>query len=288
MQLFSKIRDQFIKPKEHLDITIVGSCLSNFVVSSYLENHLPPNLSIRRLTSALQLRTDIILELLEHKGMDIDLVEHYLKAGKWGKSATQHKYAQWFSSFVLEKCLESRNIHDDCPDLLIMDSLCDIRHSLYAHRSKGWKAFFGNIQFSDASVEKNFTNEFCHIGLLPADEQLKKLIRLVMHFKKRNSSLRVVYMHFPLNPNYVDQKWIARSSHFEMLLNVFLERDKHKDILSISVPEKLNIPVTDPEHPNYSPQIWNHFYPETYNFFAEHISHFILNRKPMFKPSGTN
>lgn len=288
MKLLAKIRSQLTRPKKQLDITIVGSCLSNFVVSSYLAPHLPSDKKIRRLTSALQLRSDIVLELLEQKGMDINLVERFLQVGKWGKNTDQHEYAHWFSSFVRNKCEESQNIGLDAPDLLVMDSLCDIRHSLYQHRNKGWRAFFGNIQFSDADIEQSFRRQFQHIGLLSAEEQLHNVVSLVTYFKNRNKKLRTVYMHFPLNPEYVDDRWIARSSTFELVFNDFLMKSDRNDILSISLPDDLNNPVTEPDHPNYSPQVWNHFYPETYDYFAEHLSRFLLDRNPISKVVRVN
>ncbi|SDP58498.1 hypothetical protein [Desulforhopalus singaporensis] len=255
----------------NIKVTIIGSCLSNFVVTDYLANCLD-NTEIVRLTSALQLRSDIVLEIIENDSFDYDLVNSFLSCGQWGGCKEKQDYAKWFSSFVMDKVDNCRNIAMDIPDLLIMDSLCDIRHSLYAHKEKGWKAFFGNIQFKDPEVSRQFNEKFQYIGLLDPQTQLDNIVRIYNFFRKKSPKVILCYMHFPMHPNYLDSKWIQRSLEFKALFDEYSKGGKIAQCEIISLPEDRIKPVTDPDDPNYSPQIWNHFYPEVYQFFSEKIS----------------
>lgn len=263
---------------EEVKITTIGSCLSNFVVSDYLEQKFQPQKSIVRLSSSLQLRTDIVLNLLQRNKFDIELVEKFLGAGSWGKDAQKEEYAQWFSTFIKSKIDESQSLPNDEPDLVVMDSLCDIRHSLYEHRKSRWPVFFGNIQFNSEEDRKHFDSQFKFIGLLSPEEQIQNVKQIYDFFRAKKRKVVFVYMRFPLSEKYLEDKWLERDQ-------VFSEKFK-KDISHwgdgvfhyIEVPPGLINPVADPTHPNYSPQVWNHFYPPTYEFFAESIANIFMKR----------
>ncbi len=59
----------------------------------------------------------------------------------------------------MQKTKDAHNIKDDILDLIVMDSLCDIRHNLYTYRD-GWKTMLGEIKFRDQKISKQFNEDF--------------------------------------------------------------------------------------------------------------------------------
>lgn len=273
------------KPRSpfELKVTTIGSCLSNFIVTNYLQEQLPKGWNRKKLTGALQLRSDIVLDLLRQKNIDLELITKYLDAGIWSDQSDKQEYASWFSNFIKEKVTSSASLAADVPDLLVMDSLCDIRHGLYRNNDAGWKAFFGNIQFSNTELEQDFARNFEFIGFLSPEEQLANLFAIYDYFVAKNPNLKLVYMQFPLHPDYMEEKWLQRSEKFAATIRQGLLTTTRK-IFFLTLPAILLKPLTDPTHPNYSPQIWNHFYPEVYQYFANEIST-IVTESHKIKPS---
>jgi len=242
-----------------LEITGIGSCLTE-MVTGYLDRQL--------VSQSSQQRSDVVADFTRGIFPDKDIISRYLTVGKWPENKAE--YAQWFTAYTLKKIASSQQIIHDTPDILILDSLCDIYHHLYEHREKGFKALIGNIAFDDEATQKAFDNEFKFIGLL-TPEQIRDNLRIIFDFfLDKNPALQIFYMHFPFAKEYLEPKWLERADALHEVLTP-LHQEYHNGFTEISIPPEQIKPITDPADPHYSPKIWNHFYPEVYQYFMLEI-----------------
>ncbi len=271
---FEHDNDDFLK------ITLLGSCLTNFVINHHLvQENTKNNISIKVISQVLQQRSDVIVDLIDGKQPDIKLIQYYLAHGDWDSrkisvNGVEIKYAKWFTSHLVQKIKDAHNIKDDIPDLIVMDSLCDIRHNLYRYRD-GWKTMLGKIQFMDQKISKQFNEDFKFIGLLSAEETIENIYYIANYFINKNNSLKIAYIHFPISTEYLDAKWYNRGEKIKSRMYQLRKELGRNHFLEIEIPNNLTQPVTDPSHPHYSQEIWNHFYPDTYKHCSKLILEFI-------------
>jgi hypothetical protein len=83
-------------------------------------------------------------------------------------------------------------------------------------------------------------------------------------------------MHFPLLDGYPHPEIKEKDRELKEALQKIRQDFGSKRFLLIdNIPPHLCVPLTDPTHPNYSSDIWNHFYPEMYDFFTDRIAAFL-------------
>lgn len=252
---------------------MIGSCFSGFLkkpltelsVSQKYAGISPPEF----LTHTIWHRIDTIADILDNKIMDVQLVKYFIHNGKW-HSATA-KDSEWFAREIVSQNENALNVAGDVPDLLIIDSLSDLRHSLYRHKKYGWKCFLGRIYFEQSDIQERFDSEFEFIYLLDLQDT-KRYINAVMHFfKSRNKNLKTVYVHFPATTGYIEDKWVSRAEELKKAVQQVAHDLDEREFYNLILPEDVVKPITDPSHPNYSPQIWNHFHDEAYGYTVNRI-----------------
>jgi hypothetical protein len=254
-------------------VTIIGSCFSAFLKKSL--DHLTAPGAWRLLkplkyqTHTTWQRVDSIVDILNGRVPDHALVKHYISHGHWESADPQ--YARWFARTVLTESRKAVGVVRDHPDLLIFDSLSDWMHRLYRHRRDGWKCFLGRIRFDRQDVAKRFAEDFEFIELLDTREAGRCLQEIVGFFRARNAGLRTVYIHFPVPAGYLAQRWADRDRELQEAVARAGSPFGSRDFLQVVIPSDKVRPITDPTHPNYSPQVWNHFHGEAYEFCARRI-----------------
>ncbi len=87
--------------------------------------------------------------------------------------------------------------------------------------------------------------------------------------------MKIAYIHFPISTEYLDVKWYNRGEKIKSKMYQLRKGLGMKHFLEIEIPSNLTQPVTDPSHPHYSQEIWNHFYSNTYKYCSKLILDFI-------------
>ena len=147
-----------------LEVSLLGSCLTNFVVNHHLVHEARENnLSIKIVSQVLQQRSDVIVDLLNGIKPDVELIKYYLTQGDWDSreisvNGKKIKYAKWFTNHLVQK-IKGANKINVSTGIIVIDSLSDIRHSVYRHRH-GWKTMLGKIKFKDQSISRQFNEDF--------------------------------------------------------------------------------------------------------------------------------
>ncbi len=254
-----------------LGITGIGSCFSEMVINCLLEHNLHATnkaLNWQLCAKSVQQRSDIVAGFIQGIFPDIHIVRYYLSRGKWPEHKAE--YAKWFTNYTLQQTSQSIYVIDHTPDILLLDSLCDVRHTLCQHQKKKFKVLLGNVDFDDVQTKAAFDRDFTFIGLLTPEQSKMNLEIIFNFFLRKNPNLQIFYMHFPFMERYLEAKWLERAAALKSTLtgmhDVF--RNNFTEIIISSEQVK---PITDPLHPNYSPQVWNHFYPEVYQKIAQRI-----------------
>jgi hypothetical protein len=254
-------------------VTIVGSCFGSFLRRALDDltgpgaGRFPAYLKYR--THTVWQRVDAVVDLLEGRVPDHALVRHYIAHGRW--EAGDPRYARWFAREILREGRKAVRVGGDRPDLLIFDSLSDWMHRLYRHRQEGWKCFLGRIRFDQPDVAAQFAGDFEFIELLEPGEAARCMLRIVDYFRARNANLRTVYIHFPAPAGHLAQRWLDRDLALREAVARAGDRLGPRDFLQVVVPPEKVRPITDPAHPDYSPQVWNHFHAEAYEHCARRI-----------------
>ena len=225
--------------------------------------------SIEFQTQTVWQRLDSIVDILNNKVPDHELVKGYIDNGHWDNAV--ETCSEWFSRTILEQNNKALQIVNDNPDLLIIDSLSDWSHSLYKHKKYGWKCLLGEIVFTQQDIEDRFNAEFEFIGLLDIKDVKRYLTEIIGFFKAKNGNLKTVYVHFPVPVGYLEEKWSDRSEELIKTVAVLGGDLGQREFFQIVVPQDIVKPITDPSHPNYSPQVWNHFEDEVYEYCARRI-----------------
>ncbi len=254
-----------------LGITGIGSCFSEMVINCLLEHNLYVEneaLNWQLCAKSVQQRSDVVADFTQGIFPDTNIIQHYLSRGKW----LEHKveYAKWFTNYTLQQISQSIYVIDHTPDILLLDSLCDVRHTLCQHQKKKFKALLGNVDFDDVQTKAAFDSDFTFIGLLTPEQSKINLEIIFNFFLKKNPDLQIFYMHFPFMERYLEAKWLERAAALQNTLTELHDVFRN-NFTEIRISPELVKPITDPLHPNYSPQVWNHFYPEVYNKFAQKI-----------------
>jgi hypothetical protein len=258
-------------------ITLLGSCFSNFTVN----HHLIPLAKSKKIpltvqTTALQQRSDILIDLINDLKPDPNLIKYYLSKKKDGdeKVLIQGKkvdYAKWYAKYLMQKIEAGKNVKDDTPDFIVMDSLCDIRLNLYKHTKENWKVLLGKMPFNDTKVTARFKEDFEFTGLLNPAETAYNVEEIFNYFYKKNQSLQLVYIYFPIDTQYLEQRWFDRGQQIKSAISNLKKNFPANKLIDIEIPPDLVTPIADPSHPSFSPEIWNHFYPKTYQYCSEII-----------------
>ena len=226
------------------------------------------------LNAHLAVRSDSACDYMDRKIADSKLIEYYLARGMWdgpkealigGKEVS---YTKFFAETVLKRYLDGADFLKYRPDVLLMDSHFDQYTNLFRHKD-GWRAFFGRIGFVDKEIEKEFIKSFKYIGRIDAKESARNVQRLSSYFHAKNPQIKIFYMHFPLLPGYLPTNVYKQDQMIRQEIDSI--SSKIPNFFALSIPISKVAPLTDTSHPNYSSEIWNHFYPEVYNFFADRI-----------------
>jgi len=261
----------------NINLTLMGSCLTNFVVKHYLAEYAKDmGINFKVLTSVLQQRSDAIVDMLNGVAPDVETVEHYLsKSVDNGKdvmiNGVKTNYSKWFAKQLFEKINGSISVNKDSPDLIIFDTLCDVRHNLYRSKEFGWKVLMGKLNFSDKNIEYDFTKNFEFIGLITPEETISNLEKIFNFFNKINHKLKLIVICFPFDHRYVESRWVDRGDRLKIGANELKNKLPPDSIHIIEFPVNKIKPVEDPSHPNYSPEIWNHFLSSTYKYCSSRI-----------------
>ncbi len=268
-------------PNAPKNITLLGSCFTNFTVNCHLiEKSKIKKIAIEVQTSVLQQRSDIIVDLLNDLTPNQDIVKYYLNKKEDGgkKIIIQGKevsYSKWFAKHLMQKIDEAKNIKNDLPDVIVMDSLCDIRHNLYKHVKEKWKVLFGKMLFKDPQIITKFKNTFEFTGLITSDETANNVKNIFDYFFKKNPSVKLIYIYFPISTKYLGQRWFDRGQNIKNAVLELKSMIPYDNLIDIEIPFDIIKPIDDSSHPNYSTEIWNHFYPETYEYCSEKIFKYI-------------
>ncbi len=128
--------------------------------------------------------SDVVADFTMGIFPDTNIIRHYLSRGKW----IEHKveYAKWFTNYTLQQISQSIYVIDHTPDILLLDSLCDVRHTLFQHRKKKFKALLGNVDFDDVQTKAAFDSDFTFIGLLTPKQSKINLEIISNFFLKKN------------------------------------------------------------------------------------------------------
>jgi len=259
-----------------VNITSLGSCFSGFVVQRLL---LRPGLNFApRLNSVLHARSDVAVDLIKGIRPDIKLVESYLKQGNWGNNnekvqvkGKEITFAEFLTNEILSRYEHGQEFAADTPDLVIVDSLHELITNAYNHREGGWKVIFGHITFEDKEIKDKFNRDFEYIGDLEAHETCENVLKVYEHFSSRNRNVKIVFMHFPLLPEYAPKKLFERDLKLRPFINELSGKIPKNRFSQIEIPVSQIVPLLDKTYPNYSFQVWNHFYEDTYDYFADAI-----------------
>jgi len=101
---------------------------------------------------------------------------------------------------------------------------------------------------------------------------------IIDYFKSKNSNLKTVYIHFPAMSAYLDDKWVERAEELKRKVSLLANEINGQDFYQLIIPQNKVIAITDPSHPNYSKDIWNHFSDEVYNYCAQSIVEWCVER----------
>lgn len=251
-----------------LEITAVGSCLCLFV-NKQLKMRMPVFIN-----SHLWARSDSACDYMEGRTADPNLIGHYLSRGVWNHpkvaiiGGKEVSYARYYADSILGRYIAGAEFLKCRPDVLLMDSYFDQYTTYYQHKN-GWRAFFGRIGFENKEIEEEFNQIFTYIGRIDAAETVKNVQKLSTHFLTRSPKIKIFYMHFPLLPGYLPEKVYRQDEMIRKEIAGIAPEIPNFFILDIPISKV--VPLTDASHPNYSVEIWNHFYPEVYDFFADRI-----------------
>jgi hypothetical protein len=254
-------------------VTMIGSCFCGFLKKPLTELSVSQNYTgiapLEFQTHTIWHRIDTIVDILDNKVLDDQLVKYFIEKGKWHSRGERN--SEWFAREIVSQNENARKIVNDVPDLLIFDSLPELRHSLYRHKKYGWKCFLGAICFEQSDIQERFDSEFEFIHLLDV-EDIKRCIKAITHyFKSKNKNLKTVYIQFPATAGYIEDKWVARAEELKKAVKQLENELDKRQVYHLIFPEEMVKPITDPSHPNYSPQIWNHFHAEAYDYAANRI-----------------
>ena len=274
--------------KELRRVTLIGSCFSGFLkrpLQALAASHKYPAMGpLEFQTHTIWQRIDSIVDIINGNIPDRALVQFYLDNGHWEldrplgiKISHAIRDSRWFANAILDENLKAIHLVNDTPDLLIFDSLSDWRHPLYRHRRHDWKCFLGKILFDRKDIEERFLKDFDFIKLLDLND-INRCIKSIMgFFKARNKDLKTVYIHFPATPGYLDYKWVARAEELQRTVALLKNEFDKSAFHQLIIPKDRVKPLTDPAHPNYSKDVWNHFYEEVYDYCAESIFEWVEN-----------
>ncbi len=260
-----------------MKITAIGSCFSGFIKKPIVERFSNSGFGqVEFLTNTMWQRVDSIVDILSGNVPDYELIKFYIENGFWERKKplgieVNHgiKDSKWFATRILEENGKAAKIVNDLPDILLFDSLSDWRHPLYKNRKNPWKCFLGKINFRDRRIQDRFEREFEFIRLLDLEDLNRCINSVEGYFRERNERLMTFYIHFPALTSYLEEKWILRAH--DMVEQVSKLKGENKNFYQIVIPEEKVKPITDMFHPNYSVEIWNHFYDEVYEYCADFI-----------------
>ena len=260
-------------------ITTIGTCFCNFTFKQ-LNTKIPITL-----INHLWARSDGVVDLLDGIRPDLKLIKYYFSHGHWDLEGWETRHQKDMFQTVLSWYQQEVDIRKDRPDILLFDSLYEQRHQFYQHRRDKWKAYFGKLYFDNSNVERAFENDFEFIGRIDPMEAARNISGICSYFRSRNPNVKIFYLHFPLLFDYAEPEIIERDAKIRDAISELQSEYFH--IIAIPVPKVK--PLTDPAHPNYAPQIWAHFYPEVYEYFADRIVNVMAGEKhlaPLFPDSG--
>ncbi len=271
--------NRFVKKPDNYPkkITLLGSCFANFTVNQYLiRKSINKKQAFEVQTNVLQQRSDVIVDLINDITPNQDIIRYFLdkKEGGEKKILIQGKkvdHAKWFANHLMQKIDAGKNVKDDVPDIIVMDSLCDIRHNLYKHKKEKWKVLLGEMVFNDPKITVKFKEEFEFIGLISPSETANNVEKVYDFFYQKNRFVKLFYIHFPIDTQYLEQRWFDRGQEIKKFTSGLKNIIHANYFIDIEIPPDLVKPIADSSHPNYSSEIWNHFYPETYEYCSKKI-----------------
>lgn len=269
-----------------VNVTFIGSCFGGFLQEQFSRKAATGSCAhgFNFQTSTMWQRVDAVVDIINGNIPDHDLVNFYIQNGYWESNSplgieVKHPIttSEWFARAILNENIKAEGIVNDTPDLLVFDSLSDWRHPLYRHRRGNWKCFLGRILFKDEKIAERFNNDFEFVQLLDVRDINCCLKTVIGFFKRKNPGLKAAYIHFPAMPDYLENKWVKRAAELESEVAHLKNELGEKRFYQLIIPRDMVRPITDPAHPHYSKDIWNHFEAEVYEYCADSILEWIAN-----------
>lgn len=274
------IQKHFVRLSKSLGMDIAFPLSGTELALNYCKTH--GIASTCRDTGSVQLRNDVTLDIINGLVPDYAVYLDYLRQGKWQnkfqvwekmKGEYNCEYYEFFYAFLKVKYDMAAELSRHAPDILIVDSHDDMMTTTYRHRARRWNGFFGNIQFDDPSVDERFRAEFEFHRPCTAGESVAAMAGLYEHFKSRNPSLKLVYIHFPMLRQHAPKVIIERFLEFDT--SAIADRIPAEDLIEITVPDNAAIPVANPESGITD---WEHFEDDTYRYIAMKAANSIIER----------